>query len=80
MSESYKPRFIFEVDEELKNRADRLLNQHGIRKAIFTIILEDTLDLIEEYGWIAIGAMMSKKAKPRDIIPSMRKAKEVGEK
>jgi len=34
--------------------------------------------LIEEYGGVAIGVIMSGKIKPRDVIPSMKQAEEVG--
>jgi hypothetical protein len=76
--DDYKPRFIFEISEEQKNRADKLINQYGLRKAIFAPILDDVLDMIEEYGGVAIGVMMSKRLKPREIIPSMKHAEDVG--
>lgn len=75
--DDYKPRFLFEISEEQKLRADKLIAQYGLRKAIFSPILDDVLDMIEQYGGIAIGVMMSGRVKPRDIIPSMRKAEEV---
>lgn len=76
MNEDYKPRFSFEISEEQKLRADRLLDTYGLRKAIFGRILDDVLDIIEEYGGVAIGVMM--KGKPREIIPSMKGVEEVG--
>lgn len=79
MNDDYKPRFSFEISEEQKQRADKLIVTYGLRKAIFGMILDEVLDLIEDYGGIAIGVMMSKKVKPREIIPSMKRAKEVGE-
>lgn len=78
MSEDYKPRFSFEISEEQKKRADRILDQYGLRKAIFCPILDDVLDMIEEYGGVAIGVLMSGKVRPRDVIPSMKRAEEVG--
>jgi len=72
----YKPRFSFEITEDQKFRADNLLSVYGLRKAIFGQILDDVLDLIEEYGGVAIGVIMSGKIKPRDIIPSMKKVEE----
>ena len=78
MNVDYKPRFSFEISEEQKQRADRLIATYGLRKAIFGLILDEVLDLIEDYGGIAIGVMMSKKVKPREIIPSMKRAEEVG--
>ena len=78
MNEDYKPRFSFEISEEQKQRADRLLDTYGLRKAIFGQILDDVLDLVEDYGGVAIGIIMSGKAKPREVIPSMQKAERVG--
>jgi len=78
MSTDYRPRFSFEISWEQKARADRVLSTYGLRKAVFGKILDDVLDLIEEYGGAAMGVMMSDATKPRDIIPSMHRAEEVG--
>lgn len=75
--EDYKPRFIFEITEEQKERSDRLIGQYGLRKAVFSPILDDVLDIIELYGPVAIGAMMSSSVKPRNIIPTMAHAEEI---
>ena len=76
--DEYKPRFSFEITDAQKTRADRLLANYGLRRAIFSSVLDDVLDLIEEKGGIAIGIMMSGKLKPRDILPTMHKADEAG--
>jgi hypothetical protein len=76
----YKPRFGFEISFEQKQRADRLLVNYGLRRALFTIILDDVLDLIEDHGGIAIGIIMSGQVKPRDVLPSMKKAELAAEK
>ena len=78
MNTEYKPRFSFEISWEQKERADRLLATYGLRRTMFGNILDDVLDMIEEFGGVAIGVMMSGKVKPRDIIPSMKQADEVG--
>jgi hypothetical protein len=79
-NEDYKPRFSFEISEEQKKRADKLLTTYGLRKAIFNPVLDDILDMIEEFGGMAIGIMMSGKVKPRDIIPTMKEADKAGRK
>lgn len=76
----YKPRFSFEISFEQKQRADRILVQHGLRKALFKRILDDVLDLIEDHGGVAIGVMMSGQCKPRDVLPSMKEAEQAAEK
>jgi len=74
MNNDYKPRFSFEVTENQRIRANKYLATYGLRKAIFSPILDDVLDMIEEYGGVAIGVMMSKETKIRDIIPTMKQA------
>ncbi len=80
MNDEYRPRFSFEVTYEQKQRADKILATYGLRKAIFGYILDDVLNMIEEYGGVAIGVMMSGKLKPRDVIPTMKRAEEAGKK
>lgn len=72
----YTPRFIFEITEEQKARADRLLSQYGLRKAIFQPILDDVLDIIEEYGGRAVGILIFDSIKPREVIKTINRAEE----
>ena len=74
MSDEYKPRFSFEITEEQKARADRLLATYGIRKTVFAVILDDLLDLVEQHGQIVVGVLLDKAAKPREIMPTLAKA------
>ena len=74
MTDEYKPRFSFEISEDLKLRADRVLDTYGLRKSIMTPILVDLLNLIEEHGNIVVGILLDEAAKPREIIPSLAKA------
>ena len=78
--EDFKPRFSFEISEEQMLRANNLLAQYGLRKAIFGKILDDVLDLIETHGGIAIGIMMTEKVKVRGILPSMAQVEQVTKK
>ena len=71
MNIEYKPRFSFEITEEQRFRAQKLLSTYGLRKAIFGKILDNVLDLIETHGGMAIGIMMSEKVELKDIIPTM---------
>lgn len=71
MNLEYRPRFTFEISEEQQFRANNLLGAYGLRKAIFSNILDDVLDIIEQSGNMAIGIMCSSKIKPRDIIPTI---------
>ncbi len=77
-NEHYTPRFSFEITEEQKNRVDRLLSTYGLRKAVFSEILDDLLDLIEDHGNVVVGIILDRAAKPREIIPIMNKAGRAG--
>lgn len=77
LNDDYIRRFAFEITEEQQTRANLLLHQYGLRRAIFSKILDDVLDMIEQYGAVSIGIMMSDKVKPRDVIPTMQKAEEI---
>lgn len=79
-AEDYRPKFVFEVTEEQKARADRLLGQYGMHKALFSPILDDVLDLIEDFGGVVIGAILSGQVKPREVIPTLASAETLGKK
>lgn len=78
MIDEYRPRFTFEITEEQKVRADKLISVYGIRKSLFSIILDDVLDLIENHGNMAIGIILDGAAKPKEILPSLAKAEKRG--
>jgi len=70
----YRPRFAFDISNEQQRRADKLLSMHGQRKAMFGPILDDVLDLLETHGQIIFGIIADGKAKPREILPLLKKA------
>ena len=70
----YRHRFAFDVTEEQRHRADKLLSMHGQRKAMFGPILDDVLDLLETHGQIIFGIIADGRAKPREILPLLKKA------
>ena len=71
---AYVPRFSFEISEEIRDRANKLLFTHGVRRAVMTPILEDLLNMIEEHGQIVVGVLMEEGVRPREVIPSMAEA------
>ena len=76
-NDEYKPRFSFEISFEQKERADKLLINYGLRRTLFSIILDDVLDLIQDHGGLAIGIIMSSKCKPSELLPSLQGIKQV---
>lgn len=79
MNSEYKPRFSFEISEEQRLRANRLLEAYGIRKAIFSNLLDEVLDIIEDHGNLAIGLMVSAKIKPREYLHTLKQVEKLGD-
>lgn len=67
----YKPRFSFEISEEQMLRANKLLAQYGLRKAIFGKILDDVLDAIEVDAGMTTGLLMSEKVVMKGIMVAL---------
>jgi hypothetical protein len=70
--EERRPRLSFDITEEQMVRKNKLIPLYGLQRSIFSVILDDVLDLIEEHGLIICGSLIEKYAKPRDIIPSLQ--------
>ena len=77
MNTDYKPRFSFEISEEQQKRALRIFEQYGLRKAIFSPILDEVMDMIEEHGHIVVAVLLDKNTELRKIIPSLAKAERI---
>jgi len=71
MTVDYKPRFSFEITEEQMLRANKLLSQYGLRKAIFGRVLDDVLDAIEVDAGMATGLLMSEKVVMKGIMTAL---------
>jgi hypothetical protein len=79
-NDEYRPRFSFEITEEQQTRTNKLITTHGLRKAIFSRILDEVLNLIDEHGQVVIGALMSPRVKPTEILSPLANAKKIGKK
>lgn len=67
----YKPRFSFEITEEQMLRANKLLTQYGLRKAIFGKVLDDILDAIEVDAGMTTGLLMSESVVMKGIMAAL---------
>jgi len=74
MTSETKPRFSFEISEEQQFRALKVFEQYGMRKAVFSPILDEVMDMIEENGYLAVAVLLDKTTSLRKIIPSLAKA------
>ena len=50
------PKLSVEITQEQHLRMQRLL-PHGFRKIIFSIMIDDLCDLVEEHGELVLGAL-----------------------
>ena len=78
MSDLYKPRFSFEITEEQQRRANKLLTTYGLRKSVFSVVLDDVLDLVEKHGQVVLGIILDGATKSREIVPILNKADRKG--
>jgi hypothetical protein len=45
---------------------------------VFSVILDDVLDLIEQHGQVVIGVILDGAVKPREIMSTLAKAERKG--
>lgn len=67
---NWRPRLTVDITEEQFQRAQRLINW-GIRTELFSVILDDLLDAIEQEGPHVIGGLLARKIKLGDIVPEV---------
>lgn len=65
------PKFAFEITEEQQFRAMKLFDTYGLRKAIFSPLLDEVMDMIEEHGNIVVAVLLDKNVRKRDVVPSL---------
>jgi len=75
----YRPRLSIEITEEQQRALQSRLN-HGEGKAVFSVLVDEVISLIDDYGDIIIPLIAGRKAKPRDIFPSIKQATTVADK
>ena len=75
-----KPKFAFEITEEQQQRAWKVFDTYGLRKAIFSPILDEVMDMIEEHGHLVVAILLDRSIKNRGIIPSLAKTEKTAKK
>ena len=61
------PRLNVEITDMQKVALDRIL-EHGMRKPVFQLIIDDLIDLCETYGaGVVIGALVTKRISLKNI-------------
>ncbi len=73
---TYRPRLSIEISEEQHRALQARLN-HGEGKAVFTAIIDDLINLIDEHGSLVIALIAGKRLHARDVLPSMKDAEKI---
>uniref|UniRef100_A0A6M3K8R9 Uncharacterized protein n=1 Tax=viral metagenome TaxID=1070528 RepID=A0A6M3K8R9_9ZZZZ len=74
-AEDYKPRLSIEITDEQFADLQRLTS-HGLKKAIFGVIIDDVIRLLKSHGDVFIGAVLSRQLKLEEYsIPIKKKRK-----
>ena len=79
MNTESKPRFSFEITEEQQRRAFNIFTTYGLRKAIFSPILDEIMDMIEQHGHLVVAVLLDKNVKLKEVIPSLAEAERKSE-
>ena len=79
MNES-KAKFAFEITDEQQRRAYRIFSTYGLRKAVFSPILDEVMDMIEEHGHLVVAVLLDKSTNLREVIPSFAEVERRGKK
>ncbi len=70
----YRPRLSIEITEEQYNKMNKVI-PWGVRSRLFSVIIDDLVDVIEMYGEMAIAAIITRETNILDIL---KMYKEVG--
>ena len=68
MTEDYRPRLSIEISQEARDKLKSLL-PHGTQKIVFSLIVEDLIDILERYGsGTVIGAFIERDIKLKELL------------
>jgi len=70
--EKYRPRLSIEITEEQAAKLYRLV-PWGVKKEMFSVIIDDVIKLLETHGEILIAAILTRKLKMQDL-PTVKEA------
>lgn len=61
----WRPRLVIDITEEQARRLNRYL-EYGMRVRLFSIVLDDVLDMIEKNGATFLAAVLARHLKLED--------------
>ena len=60
MPSKYTPRLSVEITDEQYDKLKRLI-PWGVKNTLFSIIIDEVIELIEEHGTVVIAGLLNKK-------------------
>lgn len=63
----YTPRLSVAITEHQRNELDRILSQHGLQRAVFSIIIDDLIEAVNNQGQDVIAGLVARSLKLNDI-------------
>ena len=76
-SDEYRPKLSILLTDEQRQKLNRLL-PWGSGTLLFSAIVDELIEVLEEYGHAAIGLIVSKRACMLDLIKLREKERESG--
>jgi len=67
MPTPYRPRLSIDLTDEQREALDRILGQHGLQRAVFSVIVDDLINSVDKHGTRVISALLARAIKLEDI-------------
>lgn len=68
MPSEYRPRLSIDLTPEQRRDLDRILGQHGLQKAVFSILVDDLINAVNTHGHHVISGLISRAIGFTDIV------------
>ena len=60
MSDMYRPRLVVDITEEQARKLEKYL-EYGMRGRVFSVVIDDVIEMIEKHGAIFLAAIIAKR-------------------
>ncbi len=68
---NYRPRIVIDVSEE-QYRALKQFLPWGVQNEVFRTLIDDLIAVLEEHGGAALGMILTKQLKMRELSSSLK--------
>lgn len=68
MPSQYRPRLSIDLTDEQREALDQILGQHGLQRAVFSVIVDDLIDSVNKHGPKIVSGLIARAIKLDDIV------------